>query len=116
MTARPSPILGRRVDAPLRATVRLARLPDMAYFKVVTAEQKSRLDQAVWVNLQRMSGTPCFRGTRVPVQSLIDFLEGGETIDEFIKLYPPITREQVLTVLDFANSQLLECASSLTSA
>ncbi|MBI3208114.1 MAG: DUF433 domain-containing protein [Candidatus Solibacter usitatus] len=63
-----------------------------------------------------MSGTPCFRGTRVPVQSLIDLLEGGETIDEFLKLYPAITRQQVLTVLDFANSQLLECASSLTNA
>jgi uncharacterized protein (DUF433 family) len=95
---------------------RLARLPDIAYFRVVTADQKSRLDEAVWVNPQRMSGAPCFRGTRVPVQSLIDFLEGGETIDEFIKLYPPITREQVVAVLDFANSQLLECASSLTNA
>lgn len=82
----------------------------------MTAEQKSRLDEAVWVNPQRMSGTPCFRGTRVPVQSLIDFLEGGETIDQFLKLYPSITRQQVLSVLDFANSQLLECASSLTSA
>ena len=88
----------------------------MAYFEIVTAEQKSRLDQAVWVNPQRMSGTPCFRGTRVPVQSLIDFLEGGETIDQFLNLYPSITRQQVLSVLDFANSQLLECASSLTSA
>ena len=88
----------------------------VAYREVVTAEQKNRLDQAVWVNPQRMSGTPCFRGTRVPIQNLIDFLEGGETIDEFIKLYPPITRDQVLTVLDFANSQLLECASSLTNA
>jgi uncharacterized protein (DUF433 family) len=82
----------------------------------VTVEQKNRLDEAIWVNPQRMSGTPCFRGTRVPVQSLIDFLEGGETIDEFIKLYPPISREEVLTVLDFANSQLLDCASLLTSA
>ena len=82
----------------------------------MTAEQRSRLDEAVWVSPQRMSGAPCFRGTRVPVQSLIDFLEGGETIDEFIQLYPPITREQVLAVLDFANHQLLECASSLTSA
>jgi len=63
-----------------------------------------------------MSGTPCFRGTRVPVQSLIDLIEGGETIDEFLELYPSITRDQVLAVLDFANSQLLECASSLTSA
>src|ERR1700736_6097898 len=89
---------------------------NMAYSKIVTADQKSRLGEAIWVNPQRMSGTPCFRGTRVPVQSLFDFLEGGETIDAFIKLYPPITREQVLAVLDFANSQLLECASSLTSA
>jgi len=88
----------------------------MAYFEIVTTEQKSRLDQAVWVNPQRMSGTPCFHGTRVPVQSLIDFLEGGETIDRFLELYPSISREQVLSVLDFANSQLLECASSLTSA
>lgn len=88
----------------------------MAYRRVVTAEQKRRLDDAVWVSPQRMSGTPCFRGTRVPIQSLIDFLEGGETIDAFLNLYPPITREQVLAVLDFANGQLLECASSLTSA
>ena len=82
----------------------------------MTAEQKSRLDAAVWVDPQRVSGTPCFRGTRVPVQSLIDLLEGGETIDQFLELYPSITRQQVLTVLDFANHQILECASSLTSA
>jgi uncharacterized protein (DUF433 family) len=50
----------------------------------VTVDQKNRLDEAIWVNSQRMSGAPCFRGTRVPLQSLIDFLEGGETIDEFI--------------------------------
>jgi uncharacterized protein (DUF433 family) len=67
-------------------------MPVVAYFEIVTAEQKSRLDQAVWVNRQRMSGTPCFRGTRVPVQSLIDFLEGGETIDQFLNLYPSITQ------------------------
>ena len=82
----------------------------------MTAEQRIRLDDAVWVSPQRMSGTPCFRGTRAPLHSLIDFLEGGETIDAFLNLYPPITREQVLAVLDFANGQLLECASSLTSA
>ncbi len=95
---------------------RLACPPELAYREVVTADQKRRLDEAVWVSPQRLSGAPCFRGTRVPVQSLIDFLESGETVDEFIKLYPPISREQILAVLDFANSQLLECASSLTSA
>jgi uncharacterized protein (DUF433 family) len=82
----------------------------------MTAEQKQRFDEAIWVCPRRMSGARCFRGTGVPVQSLIDFLEGGETIDEFIRLYPPITREQVLAVLDFASGQIVECASSLTSA
>ncbi|HEV2201078.1 MAG TPA: DUF433 domain-containing protein [Bryobacteraceae bacterium] len=82
----------------------------------MTAEQRASLEGAVWVGPHRMSGTPCFRGTRVPVQSLIDFLEGGETIDQFLALYPGVAREHVLAVLDVANSQVLECASSLTSA
>lgn len=73
----------------------------------MTAEQKRRLDEVVSVNPQRMSGAPCFRVTRVPVQSLIHFLEGGETIDQFVQLYPSITRQQVLTVLDFANDHIL---------
>ena len=88
----------------------------MAYLNGVTTGQRNRLDEAIWVSPPRMSGAPCFRGTRVPVQSLIDFLEGGETIDEFHKLYSPVQREQILAVLHFANSQLLECMSSLTSA
>jgi uncharacterized protein (DUF433 family) len=50
------------------------------------------------------------------VQSLIDFLESDETLDQFLALYPGVTRERVLAVLDVANSQVLECASSLTSA
>jgi uncharacterized protein (DUF433 family) len=82
----------------------------------MTAEQKHRLDAVIWVHPQRMSDAPCFRGTRVPVQSLIDFLEGGETIDQFLQLYPSVTRQQVLTTLDFANNQILECASLLMSA
>lgn len=81
----------------------------------MTAEQKAALERAVWVDLARLSGAPCFRDTRVPVQSLIDFLEGGETIDEFLALYPAVSREQVMTVLDVANHQLMECASSLMS-
>jgi uncharacterized protein (DUF433 family) len=64
----------------------------------VTAEQRKRLEDAVWVSPQRMSGAPCFRGTRVPVQSLMDLLEGGETIDQFLTLYPSVTRSQVLAV------------------
>jgi uncharacterized protein (DUF433 family) len=78
-------------------------------------EQKAALDAAVWVDSGRMSGAPCFRNTRVPVQSLIDFLEGGETVEGFLALYPSISHEQVITVLDVANRQLIECASSLTN-
>jgi uncharacterized protein (DUF433 family) len=43
----------------------------------------------------------------VPIQSLIDLLEGGETIDQFLKLYPSITREQVLSVLDRRSMEAL---------
>jgi uncharacterized protein (DUF433 family) len=82
----------------------------------MTDVQRTRLDKAVWVDPQRMSGAPCFRDTRVPVQSLIDLLEGGETIDTFLSLYPSITRQQVVAVLDFAKDQIIECASSLTNA
>ena len=86
------------------------------YPGIVTAEQRAKLEDAVWVSAERISGTPCFRDTRVPVQSLIDFLEGGETLDQFLALYPGVTRERAVAVLDLANSQVLECASSLTNA
>ena len=82
----------------------------------VTAEQKLALTEAVWTCRDRMSGVPCFRGTRVPVQSLIDFLEVGKTIDQFLELYPSVTRKQLIAVLNLANRQIIECASSLTNA
>jgi uncharacterized protein (DUF433 family) len=82
----------------------------------MTDAQRKELDAAIWVDPQRMSGTPCFRNTRVPIQSLIDLLEGGETIDVFLSLYPSIKRQQVVAVLEFANHQLVECASSLMNA
>ena len=46
-----------------------------------------------------MGGTPVFTGTRVPVQTLIDYLEDGETIDDFLEGFPTVTREQVLAFL-----------------
>jgi uncharacterized protein (DUF433 family) len=46
-----------------------------------------------------LGGTPVFRGTRVPVQTLIEYLEGGETIDEFLEGFPTVTREQVIAFL-----------------
>ena len=46
-----------------------------------------------------VSGTPVFVGTRVPLQNLIDYLEGGETIDEFLDQFPTVTREHVVGFL-----------------
>ncbi len=50
-----------------------------------------------------MSGTPVFTGTRVPVQALIDYLEGGESIDDF----PTVKREQVIAFLDDAKARMV---------
>src|SRR5712692_4857621 len=51
-----------------------------------------------------LSGEPVFRGTRVPFQNLLDYLEGGETLDEFLKQFPGVTREQAIAALEEAKS------------
>ncbi len=52
------------------------------------------------------SGDPVFRGTRVPFQILLDYLEGGETLDEFLEQYPSISRETAIAALEEAKSAL----------
>jgi uncharacterized protein (DUF433 family) len=47
-----------------------------------------------------LSGTPVFVGTRVPVQSLFDYLEGGDTLEEFLRQFPSVRRQQATAVLD----------------
>jgi uncharacterized protein (DUF433 family) len=55
-----------------------------------------------------MGGTPVFRGTRVPVQTLLDYLEAGETIDGFPEGFPSVTRDKVIAFLEQAKDRLLE--------
>ena len=50
-------------------------------------------------------GTPVFRGMRVPVQSLFDYLEGGETLDQFLDQFPSVSKEQALAALDLARAR-----------
>ena len=57
-------------------------------------------------------GTPVFRGTRVPVQSLFDYLEGGETLDHFLDQFPSVSKEQALAALDLARDSVLARARS----
>lgn len=54
-----------------------------------------------------MHGTPCFRGTRVPFQNLIDYLEGGYSLDEFLSQFPTVSRDQAVQALQEAKESLL---------
>ena len=54
-----------------------------------------------------LSGQPVFRGTRVPFQALFDYLEGGDTLDEFLEQYPGVTREQAIAALEEAKALIL---------
>jgi len=54
-----------------------------------------------------MGGTPVFTGTRVPVQTLLDYLKAGESIDDFLDGFPTVTREQVIALLEEAGKQVI---------
>ncbi len=58
-----------------------------------------------------MGGTAVFCGTRVPVQTLLDYLEAGESIDDFLEGFPSVTREQTIEFLEQAKDRLVESVS-----
>jgi uncharacterized protein (DUF433 family) len=58
-----------------------------------------------------MGGTAVFHGTRVPVQTLLDYLEAGESIDDFLEGFPSVTRGQVIAFLEEAKNRVVEAAS-----
>ena len=66
-----------------------------------------RLGDVVHSDPEILGGTPVFVGTRVPVQSLFDYLEGGETLDEFLRQFPSVKGEQAVAALDFARDLLM---------
>jgi uncharacterized protein (DUF433 family) len=57
-----------------------------------------------------MGGTPCFAGTRVPVQTLLDYLRAGDSINDFLQGFPTMKREQVITFLETATEQMVAAA------
>jgi len=58
-------------------------------------------------NPKVMGGTPVFRGTRVPVQTLVEYLESGESISDFLEGFPTVTKKQVITFLEEAKEKVL---------
>lgn len=60
---------------------------------------------------ERLGGTPVFAGTRVPVQALIEFLEAGHPIDQFLEEFPSVSREHAIAVLELAKKALITPAA-----
>jgi uncharacterized protein (DUF433 family) len=67
-------------------------------------------DVPIWVDPERLSGAPCFAGTRVPVDSLFTNLESGLSLDEYLDCFPDVTREQAVAVLEYAHKTALQAA------
>lgn len=62
-------------------------------------------------NAERLGGTPIFAGTRVPVHTLIDYVEAGHPLDQFLDDYPSVTREHAIAVLELAKRALITPAA-----
>ncbi len=69
--------------------------------------QDKQNEQIIQRSDEILGGTPVFRGTRVPVQTLIDYLEGGDSLDEFLEDFPTVSREQAYQLLELAKELLL---------
>jgi len=67
----------------------------------------AEVQPAVHSDLEIMGGTPVFVGTRVPFQTLLDYLEAGDTLDEFLDQFPTVTRALVVAALEQAKEALL---------
>jgi uncharacterized protein (DUF433 family) len=68
---------------------------------------KAMAERVVVIDPDVMNGMPCFRGTRVPFKNLIDCLEGGHPLDEFLRQFPTVTREMAVQSLEEAKDSLL---------
>lgn len=68
--------------------------------------QEPKQIRVVSISPEVMGGTPVFAGTRVPIQTFLDYIEAGETIDEFLLGYPTVKREQLVAFLELRNINL----------
>lgn len=60
------------------------------------------MENLIEINKNILGGIPVFKGTRVPVKNLWDYLEGGQTIEDFLRGFPSVTKEQVIKILERA--------------
>jgi uncharacterized protein (DUF433 family) len=60
------------------------------------------------INPDKVSGAPVFAGTRVPIKNLFDYLEGGDSLEDFLEGFPPVTREHAVAILELAEQSLIK--------
>jgi uncharacterized protein (DUF433 family) len=65
------------------------------------------MEDIITRNPEIMSGEPCFRGTRVPFKNLLDYIEHGHTLDDFLEQFPGVTRDMAIAALESARDSLL---------
>jgi uncharacterized protein (DUF433 family) len=82
-------------------------LPD-DYWEGEIVKQNAPRSGIVSANMERVSGTPCFVGTRVPIRNLWDYLEAGASMDNFLDGFPGVSHEQAKAALRLACERLLE--------
>jgi uncharacterized protein (DUF433 family) len=93
----------------MRGDVRIAYMTTRQPPAMENLDDGSRvIEGVIWIHPDRVSGVPCFINTRVPIQNLFDYLEGGETLEEFLDGFPPITRDQAIKVLELARTGLFD--------
>ncbi|MFI5385697.1 MAG: DUF433 domain-containing protein [Fimbriimonadales bacterium] len=72
------------------------------------AEAEWTYRELLWRDPDRVSGAVCFYGTRVPVQNLFDYIEGGDNLDVFLENFPSVSRNQAIEVIDLSRQGLLK--------
>lgn len=68
--------------------------------------------KVISINPDVLGGTPVFRGTRVPIQNLFDYLEAGDSIEEFLQNFPTVQKEQVIALLQSAREKVTVLSES----
>ena len=70
-------------------------------------QTRQTVNNLITCNTRIMSGTPVFKNTRVPIKNLIDYLEAGDSLDEFLEDFPSVSRAQAMQTLELAKEMLL---------
>ncbi len=82
-------------------------LASFSFLDRLTAESKSMASSVIVKNPEILGGVPVFAGTRVPFQALLDYIEGGQTLNEFLDHFPIVSREAAIAALEEAKALVL---------